>query len=209
MNINKKKVVVCTVIGLCGIALIIGVLSWNMKAIWMSALIDAQRADQQSTQLTNAIEMDREASQEPKLEVLSTNFRRDESGEYSFFEGEIKNISSESLKNVEAVVSFYDANDKFVTSESGLIEYLDLAPGQTSPFKVLSKYHARIVRGSVGFKNTVTDEKIVTRYPLDTSFRNETQTTLYRQLDGVRQNVLSFLSEDRERRNAIAWLKRN
>ena len=66
--------------------------------------------------------------------------------------GQVKNISSERLEAVEAVVEFYDSEGNFVKSDSALIDYNPILPGQTSPFSVLSTDNPAIKRYSVTFK---------------------------------------------------------
>ncbi|MDP2950428.1 MAG: hypothetical protein Q8P22_12935 [Chloroflexota bacterium] len=64
----------------------------------------------------------------------------------------MKNVGTTSINNVEAVVSYYTESDTFVTSDSALIEYDPLLPGQTSPFKVLTRDNPAISKGRVTFK---------------------------------------------------------
>src|SRR6202043_2506568 len=42
---------------------------------------------------------------------------------YAILEGRVKNISSEHLKNVYALASFYDASGGFITSSNTLIDF--------------------------------------------------------------------------------------
>jgi hypothetical protein len=72
---------------------------------------------------------------------------------YATAEGVVKNISGESLKNVEAVVSFYTKDGTFVKSDNALIEYNPILPGQTSPFKVISSDNPAMKTARVEFKH--------------------------------------------------------
>lgn len=67
-------------------------------------------------------------------------------------EGEITNISSESLKNVEAVVTFRTKSGDFITSDSAIIDYNPLLPNQTSPWKVIATWNPEMQTASVQFK---------------------------------------------------------
>jgi hypothetical protein len=87
----------------------------------------------------------------PKLSLISSTGTISEYG-YSYVEGEVRNISNEPLQHVTAVASWYDASDTFITSDSALIEYDPLLPGQTSPFKVGTRNNPAIKRFSIGFK---------------------------------------------------------
>ena len=71
---------------------------------------------------------------------------------YAILEGQVKNVSSESLKNVEAVGSYYDAAGGFITSSQSLIAYNPILPGQTSAFKVMTTANPAMKGVSVDFK---------------------------------------------------------
>lgn len=77
--------------------------------------------------------------------------RRAELG-YAILEGQVKNISSQSLQNVTAVASFYDANGGFITTSDALIDYNPILPGQTSPFKVMKTENPAMNKANVEFK---------------------------------------------------------
>ena len=47
----------------------------------------------------------------------------------------------------------YTADKTFVASDSALIEYEPLLPGQTSPFRVLTRYNPAIANCDIGFKS--------------------------------------------------------
>lgn len=86
----------------------------------------------------------------PKLEVQSWSWG--EVYDYAIAEGKVKNISSEPLKNVEAVLEVADKNGNFISSEGALIEYDPLLPGQSSPFKVHVRWNPAMQKASLGFK---------------------------------------------------------
>jgi len=77
------------------------------------------------------------------------------SQEYSFMiaEGTVTNETTDSLKNVEAVIAFKDASGNFVTSEDALIDYNPILPGQTSPFKITATYNPAMATCEVSFKD--------------------------------------------------------
>jgi hypothetical protein len=64
----------------------------------------------------------------------------------------VRNTSSASLRNVKALVSFYTADDEFISSDSALIEFTTLLPGQTSPFKVLGHWNPEMNKAGIQFK---------------------------------------------------------
>ena len=74
------------------------------------------------------------------------------SSSYSKLEGQVTNRSSQPLRRVQVVVNYYATGKTFVTSDSALIEYDPLLPGQTSPFSVLTRYNPAIVGCDIDFK---------------------------------------------------------
>jgi hypothetical protein len=68
-----------------------------------------------------------------KLEIVS--LRCSKEGGYVRVNGEVRNISSEPLENVEVVASFSSADGTLVKSGSALIDFNPLLPGQSSAFE--------------------------------------------------------------------------
>ena len=64
----------------------------------------------------------------------------------------MKNLTGEPMENVMAVVSYYDDQDNFVTSDDALIEYDPILPGQVSPFEVMTRNNPAIKTGRLEFK---------------------------------------------------------
>jgi hypothetical protein len=71
---------------------------------------------------------------------------------YAVLDGLVRNTSSQPLKNVMAVVSFYDADGGFITSSEALIDYNPVLPGQASPFKVMKTENPAMDTARVEFK---------------------------------------------------------
>ena len=71
---------------------------------------------------------------------------------YVTAEGMVTNQSNQSLSNVTALVSFFDASGGFITSDTGIIEYNPILPGQTSPWKVMVRYNPAMKSARVEFK---------------------------------------------------------
>ena len=107
---------------------------------------------------TEAEEQDRirrqqEEEREARLYQLEvSNWSWGESYGYAQATGQVKNTSGESLRNVQAVVSFYDRNDTFITSADALIDYNPILPGQSSPFKVMERYNPAMHSARLEFK---------------------------------------------------------
>ena len=85
------------------------------------------------------------------LELLSFDDEKT-SDRYFKVHGQVKNISQQSLDSVVAVVQMYDNSDGFVKSDSALIEFIPILPGQTSPFEVTIRNNPEITSYSVTFK---------------------------------------------------------
>ena len=64
----------------------------------------------------------------------------------------MKNVSSESLRNVEAVVTFRTKDGDFITSDDAMIDLNPILPGQSSPFKVMATQNPAMRTASVDFK---------------------------------------------------------
>jgi hypothetical protein len=71
---------------------------------------------------------------------------------YVTVEGQVGNISGRKLQNVEALAQFYTADKTFITSDTALIEYNPLMPGQVSPFKVMLPHNPMMQTASISFK---------------------------------------------------------
>jgi hypothetical protein len=90
------------------------------------------------------------AKTEPVLELQKWNWHEEHG--YAIAEGTVKNISSESLDNVIAIMQIYDKQGSFIKSDKALIEYRPILPGQTSPFKVMSSFNPAMGKASIDFK---------------------------------------------------------
>lgn len=90
-------------------------------------------------------------SAKPQLELVNWNWRTEY--DYAIAEGKVKNISGVSLKNIEAVVSFYTKEGTFITSDTALIEYNPLLADQESPFKVMTTFNPAMNNAKIDFKD--------------------------------------------------------
>lgn len=89
--------------------------------------------------------------QSPQLELLDWNWRHEYG--YAMVEGQVKNITSEPLKNIEAVVTFTDAKGTFITTGDALIDFNPILPSQISPFKAMATWNPAMNKASVQFKS--------------------------------------------------------
>jgi tetratricopeptide (TPR) repeat protein len=86
------------------------------------------------------------------LELTTWSWSTTAGGSYVVAKGQVKNISDQSLRNVEAVVSYYDRNENFITSSSALIDFNPILAGQTSPFSTMETYNPAMRTASIQFK---------------------------------------------------------
>ncbi len=85
-----------------------------------------------------------------KLEVLDWTWSTEHG--YAKLEGQVRNRTSASLRNVAAVATYYTSDGTFITSDSALIDYNPILPGQTSPFSILTQENPAMKKASLNFK---------------------------------------------------------
>ena len=86
------------------------------------------------------------------LELITWSWGTTSTGNYVEAKGQVRNISGKTLKNVTAVVSFYDKNGNFITSDNALIDFNPILSGQTSPFSVSEQYNPAMHSANIQFK---------------------------------------------------------
>lgn len=87
---------------------------------------------------------------EPLLELVDWNWTTEY--DYAIAQGRVKNISSQPIRNVEALVTWETKGSEFITSDSSLIDYNPILPGQTSSFKVMEPENPAMSKAYVEFK---------------------------------------------------------
>ena len=88
----------------------------------------------------------------PALELVSWTWGTSDSEDFVEAKGEVRNISGESLDRIEAVVTWKTSDGTLIKSESTLIEYQPILPGQTSPFHVLATRNPAMKKAGIDFK---------------------------------------------------------
>lgn len=84
-----------------------------------------------------------------RLELLAS---RGELGEhYHKVYGQVKNITSQPMDDIKVVVTWLTASGEFVISDSALIDYRPLMPGQTSPFSTITSANPLMKKYRVEF----------------------------------------------------------
>lgn len=93
---------------------------------------------------------------QPPLKLLSS--RGEIEYDYVTVTGEVQNTSDEKLDDVWVVVNQYGADGQLINSESSVIEYQPLMPGQTSPFKSMMRHNPLMKTYTIGFKHFIGGE---------------------------------------------------
>jgi tetratricopeptide (TPR) repeat protein len=97
------------------------------------------------------LDQDNRMKMNSDLELLSWHWS--ESYGYVEAEGQVKNISGKKLDNIEVLVTWFDGNNNMITSESSLITYNPILPGQISPFRVMTSSNPAMSGASIEFKH--------------------------------------------------------
>ena len=87
----------------------------------------------------------------PVLEVLGWHWGRTGGGSFVEAQGQVQNLTTESLRNIQAVVTFFDRDGGFITSSKALITYNPLLPGQISPFRVIETFNPAMQKAQLEF----------------------------------------------------------
>ncbi|OQC29659.1 MAG: hypothetical protein BWX70_01549 [Verrucomicrobia bacterium ADurb.Bin070] len=113
-----------------------------------------QRAAEQRAAEQARLEGERAAAKKrlEEAHLVLMDWRWSEEYGYVTVEGQVGNISGRKLENVEAVARFFAEDGSFITSDSSIIEYNPLMPGQVSPFKVMDTHNPMMKKASVAFK---------------------------------------------------------
>jgi hypothetical protein len=109
------------------------------------AAMTASKAESNTNQRTSSTEG-------TLLIVTSANEYFEPRSGYMHLEGEVRNVSGQSLNKVWAVVSYYTANGEYVNSDSAPIEFQPILPSQTSPFQIVSPGNPAITKWRLQFK---------------------------------------------------------
>jgi len=90
--------------------------------------------------------------QEPPLALVAARGYESDSGGYWYVEGQVRNISNESLSRVTAVSTWFTKDDQFITTDQALIDFDPILAGQTSPFKTITRGNPAMSKYKVEFK---------------------------------------------------------
>lgn len=86
----------------------------------------------------------------PDLKVLSWNCTQS----YGFVtvSGEVRNETNAPISNLMVVSLHYSSDQQLIRSDSGMVDYNPIMPGQTSPFKTMGTLNPMMRTCRIGFK---------------------------------------------------------
>jgi hypothetical protein len=87
-----------------------------------------------------------------KLALISSTCTRESDIGFRKCEGYVKNITNEALDDVEAVVTWVDANRTPYSTDDALIDYNPILPGQQSPWSTIGTDNPALTHFHVQFK---------------------------------------------------------
>lgn len=110
-------------------------------------------AKQEEAQLEKARAAARERERATaSLDVKSFSWSKSRSANFAIVEGMVKNVTAHRLENIQAVAIFTDKDGSFITSDTAMVEYNPIMPGQSSPYKVMARYNPAMNSCRVEFK---------------------------------------------------------
>jgi hypothetical protein len=133
-----------------GTWILVGVLGFFAIACF-NALINPTTSSTSSASSSTGTATTSESN--PQLELLDSIGSPTTSGSYHKVEGRVRNISGRSLESVVAVVTWFDKNGTFITSDKALIDFNPLLPDQTSPFSTMTRTNPEMARYTVEFQH--------------------------------------------------------
>jgi len=87
----------------------------------------------------------------PRLQVLAKRGYESESGGYYYVEGQVKNITNQPIDRLRVVATWFTKEGTFITTDQAMIDYDPLMPGQTSPFKTITRGNPQMSKFSIEF----------------------------------------------------------
>lgn len=85
----------------------------------------------------------------PELKIKS--WRCDIEENYTYVRGEVKNLTDQKIEHVLAVATYKNKAGELVKSDDALLDFDPLMPGQTSPFKVITRNNPEITNCELSF----------------------------------------------------------
>jgi hypothetical protein len=118
--------------------------------VLVGAMLGSKHDGHQATGAATVSTVAKEARPTPDIQLL--NFNCSHTYGFTTVEGEIRNLTNSPISNLVVVASHSSSDGQFIKSDTALIEYNPIMPGQTSPFKSISTHNPMMSKCKVGFK---------------------------------------------------------
>jgi TPR repeat protein len=115
-----------------------------------SALLYYEKANQAAKQLGDE-EILKKTTQRLAAQLVLLDWRWTRESGFVTAEGQVRSVTPHKLENVSVTVIYKTSSGALVTSDTVLIEYNPLMPGQLSPFKVITSDNPQIRNANVNF----------------------------------------------------------
>jgi hypothetical protein len=113
--------------------------------------VDAPQRTSSSSNYSGSTDPSPSTLIEPTAIEYTHRWNWSDSGEYFYIEGTVTNVSGQKLNGVKIVVSFFDDQKSFVSSDFTYAEFDPLMPGQTAPYKLMMPKNPAIDTYQVAF----------------------------------------------------------
>lgn len=125
----------------------------------ISVWIDRTTAEEQALQRKQAEEARKKAEQERcqrqlasvALIIEDSSWYRERYGSYVTAEGRVTNNTAVTINYAKVLIEYYTDNLTFVTSDWSYLELTALLPGQSTPYKIMTRENPAMARASVRF----------------------------------------------------------
>lgn len=88
-----------------------------------------------------------------RLALLSARDSYSAGGRYRVIDGQVDNLSEEPIRSLTVVVTWFNGAGQLMTSDSTLIEFDPLMPGQKSPFQTMTRDNPEMRTYRLSFKS--------------------------------------------------------
>jgi hypothetical protein len=94
-------------------------------------------------------------SQSPSLALLSSHAHLNAAGDFWYIDGEIRNLTAQSLSNLQVVSVWYDQQGAAVAQSTDLVDLKKVMPGEISPFSSATRARPEMSTFRLQFKSEI------------------------------------------------------
>lgn len=123
-------------------------------SVWIErTTADEQAAQRRAAEAARALEQQAACRRRlANVSLIVEDWHWSRSYGYAIAEGRVTNRTNTTLRNIMAVVEYETSSGQFITSDDSLLDYQDLLPGQTTPFKVYTNLNPAMSSASLSFR---------------------------------------------------------